>query len=257
MQHLSAEVKLKVAIPQFAGAVAPCFEAAGNIMIANVENSLVTSSQAVKCVGPEGYRRVRLLQVPRVNILICNGIRGFYRDMLAASGVTVYQNVSAPVENALEQFLAGKLAAEAPCVEELTESCNIPHQDLIYWARELFESHGYSVTPGPDQDHHLIDLVAEIRCPVCGGQVRVAICCGAHTYRATQEITEFHHAAPLEYNARVFVCPVNPTVARYCREYGIELVNPDFEGVYGYTTVDDKLPILRERVRDHEEASWS
>jgi predicted Fe-Mo cluster-binding NifX family protein len=257
MQQLSEEVKLKVAIPQFAGAVAPCFEAAGNIMIANIEDGRVISSQAVQCTGPEGYRRVRLLQVHRVNALICNGIKVLYRDMLTASGVTVFQNVGATVENALEQFLAGELATEAPCVEELTESCNIPHQDLVYWARELFESHGYSVTPGPDQDHHLIDLVAEIGCPVCGGQVRVAICCGAHTYRSTQEITEFHHATPLEYNARVFICPTNPTVEKCCREYGVELVNPNFEGVYGHITVDNKLPILKERVRDHERASWS
>lgn len=257
MQHSEVEVGLKVAIPQFGGAVAPCFEAAGNILIANVESGIVTYSQDVLCTGPEGYRRVRLLQVHRVNILICNGIKGLYKDMLTASGIDVFQRVSVPIESALKQLIAGELVAEEQCHEEPTDSFGIPHQDLAYWARELFESHGYSVTPGPDQDDRLIDLVAEINCPVCSGLVKVAICCGAHTYRATQEITEFHHETPLEYHARVFICPSSQSVERCCREYGIQLINPDFEGKHAFAVARNKLPILKGQVRGHEEASWS
>jgi len=248
---------LKVAIPQFGGAVAPCFEAASSIMIADVGDGKLNSSQTVRCTGPEGYGRVRLLQVHRVDVVICNGIKSLYRDMLTASSIKVYPDVSTSLKDALGQFIAGELTESAPCDEDTSESCDIPHQDLVYWARELFESHGYTVTTGPDQGRRLIDLVAEIQCPVCGGQVKVAICCGAHTYRATKEITEFHYATPLEYHARVFVCPVNPTVVKCCREYGIELINPDFEGVYGYVAAKDKLPVLKERVQDHERASWS
>lgn len=257
MQHLTMEVRLKVAIPQFEGEVAPCFEVAGNMLIALVEDNAVISSKSIVCVGPEGYRRVRLLQVHGVSTLICNGIKGLYRDMLVASGIKVFQGISAPIEDVLERFTACELDVEPSSDEELTEPCNTPHQDIVYWARTLFESHGYSVHQAPDQDQHLIDLIAEIPCPVCSGLVRVAICCGAHTYRTTQEIAEFHHAMPLEYNARVFICPTNPTIAKCCSEYGIELISPDFEGIHGRIIADGKLPILEGQVRDHERASWS
>lgn len=257
MQHSMAEGDLKVAVPQFEGNVAPCFEVAGNMLIAVIEGNTVVSAKSVACTGPEGYRRVRLLQVHRVSALICNGIKRIYRDMLVASGLQVYGGITSTVDEALLKFAAGKIAEETRVEDEPSKPCSVPHQDIVYWASTLFESHGYSVSPAPDQGEHLVDLIAEIKCPVCGGRVKVAICCGAHTYRATQEITEFHHATPLDYNARVFVCPTNPAIAKCCNEYGIELINPDFEGVEWRVVPTGKLPILEGPVRNHEKASRS
>ena len=118
---------------------------------------------------------------------------------------------------------------------------------------EFFGRHGYSVTGGPDA--FLVDLVAGIKCPVCGRPVNVAICCGAHTYSATQEIVEFHHTTPLEYDARVYVSPANAPVAECCREYGIELLDPETTDSEMPVRPKDKLPILKGPVRNHERAS--
>ncbi len=37
---------------------------------------------------------------------------------------------------------------------------------LVKWAKELFESNGYSVSTCPGEDSFLIDLIASINCPV-------------------------------------------------------------------------------------------
>lgn len=246
---------MKVAIPQFGEIIAPRFEAARHFAISVVEGGKTVSTRSAECTGPEGYRRIRLLQIHGIHTLICNGIKGSYRDMLMASGISVIHNVSGPAGYALAEFARGALTAEVPPAEIITARCEIPHQELVIWARDLFVQHGYSVTGGPGQDAFLVDLAAGIMCPVCGKLVRAAICCGAHTYNCTQEIVEFHHRTPSEYDARVYVCPINATVERYCREYGIELLDPTPERIDFPARAKDKLPILRGPVRNHERAS--
>ncbi len=247
---------MKIAIPQFGTQIAPCFEAAGTFWIAEVDKSnRVLSSQVVNLSGQEGLRRVRLLQMHKVGTLICNGIKGFYRDMLTASGVTVICNIGESFSTTLKKYLAGELTTHSCPPDEAFESCSISHNDLVDWAKNLFESHGYRVTPAPDKDHYLVDLVAKIECPCCHRTVKVAICCGAQTYRHSQEIQEFHHATPSGYHARVYICPSRPNIEECCREYGIELIDPDTKDIAGEPHSPDKLPILQGPVLNHEKAS--
>jgi predicted Fe-Mo cluster-binding NifX family protein len=246
---------MKVAIPYLGEIIAPRFEAARYFLVITQEKNRKSTETHVECAGPEGYRRVRLLQIHRVGTLICNGIKGSYRDMLAASGISVIQNVTGPVRPAIKAFLAGDLRVEAQAADVLTTSCD--HQALIGWARELFEQHGYQAEAGPGEDSFLVDLVARITCPVCGRMVKVAVCCGAHTYNATHEIVEFHHTTGADYDARVYVCPANPTVAKFCREYGIELLDPEAGDTQTIAVGSNKLPILKGPVRNHERASMN
>lgn len=114
---------------------------------------------------------------------------------------------------------------------------------------------GYDVTAGPGQDAFLIDLVAKISCPVCDRPVRVAVCCGAHTYRPHQEIAGFHRATSTDYNARVYVSPSQPTIVNCCHEFGVQLIDPDPEIEIENSEPDSLIPLLKGIVTDHERAS--
>jgi len=196
-----------------------------------------------------------MLRIHQVSVLICNGIKGSYKDMLASSGLTVIDKVSTEVEDALERFLNGALSPEEVPSEELPEPCTVSHEKLVRSARVLFQKYGFEVSPGPAQGSFLVDLVAKITCPKCRRPVRVAICCGAHTYRANQEITEFHLATQTGYHARVYICPAQPSRIKCCREYGIELVDPDEAVAEKQRPNQNRIPLLKGTVLGHEKAS--
>jgi len=235
--------------------VAPRFEAASSFLIVTAEGERIEASETVACAGPEGFRRIRMLRIHQVSVLICNGIKGSYKDMLASSGVTVIDRVSSETEDALKRFFKGSLRPEEGPIEDLPEPCTVPHEKLLRSARMLFQKHGYRVSPGPGEASFLVDLIAETTCPKCHKPVRVAICCGAHTYRANQEITEFHHATQSGYNARVYICPFRPSLQQCCLEYGIELVDPDQTAAESAVETTDRIPLLKGIVLEHEQAS--
>jgi len=247
---------LNIAIAKSHEKIAPCFETAGHFQISVFDNGKEISSMTIHCsTGCEGFGRIRVLREYKIDTLICKGIKEFYLDMLEASGLTVISHVTLPAEEALKQYLAGTLKPEKRQNEITSGLCKIPHEDLVCWTKELFESHGYIVSRVTDQYHFPIDLVAEILCPVCFKPLRVAICCGAHIYRTNKEIREFHHKSQTKYHAHVYVHPSSPEVQQRCQEYGIELIDPNAE----YLNVDQlpsgKIPILQGPVFNHERAS--
>jgi predicted Fe-Mo cluster-binding NifX family protein len=245
----------KVAVPQLDDAVAPRFEAARHFLIAETDSGGVTRTQVITCEAPDGYRRVRMLQIHRVSVLICNGIKSSYRDVLVASGVKVITQYSGSAAAGLEEFLAGKIRPEECYSDENAELYPVPHADLVERAKGLFGGNGYKVAPGPGDDSSLIDLIAEMLCPVCGKPVRVAICCGAHTYRADQEIAQFHQATLSGYHARVYVSPIQPAIWQCCREYGIEPLDPDQPAELRAAESGGAIPLLSGPVISHERAS--
>nr|MBN2277375.1 hypothetical protein [candidate division Zixibacteria bacterium] len=248
-------MKINVAIPILNNRVAPCFEAASNFLIVNTENRELISQKTVKCGDEEGFRRVRLLKVHDIDVLICNGIKGFYRDLLPTMGVTVIPDISGLTSHILRQYLSGQILPPEQTTVPAGATPGPTLTELVNWTRKHFESHGYQIRTGPGHDSFLIDLVAEITCPVCRKTIRVAICCGAHTYRTDQEIREFNYCAKTDYNSRVFVFPSDENIARQCREYGIELISPDAMAA-GPTQMDsDKIPLLKFPVEGHEQAS--
>ena len=99
----------KVAIPVLGKDVAPCFEVAGEFLITNIKDSKKISENISYCRGCEGHCRIKFLRKNNVNILICNGIKLFYRDLLNALGVIVIPNVSETVNTAMRLFLSDQL----------------------------------------------------------------------------------------------------------------------------------------------------
>jgi predicted Fe-Mo cluster-binding NifX family protein len=247
----------KVAIPVLASDVAPCFEVANYFAIVEIENGIQSSKTVSKCGGCEGYGRVRFLIENNINVLVCNGIKLFYCDLLKISGLKVISDIAGSVDNALAAYLSGQLAPLERTAETVDLSLEIPHDDLVCWTRQLFESNGYEVSPRPDHLPFLIDLVAEIKCPVCGKAIRVGICCGAHTYRLAKEIMEFHHISPTEFQAKVYIYPSSAEIFQTCSEYGIELIDPNSEDDYLFRPRVDRIPILRNPINGHEKACLS
>ena len=189
-----------------------------------------------------------------VMVLICNGIKGFYRDQLLAMGLKVFPNINDTVEKALWRYLNGEIPDSEATQDESECTYDVSHDDLVSWAREFFETNGYHVHSGPGRDSFLIDLIAEIKCPLCKKDVKVAICCGAHTYRTDQEIKEFHHSARSLYNARVYVYLENPKIAKYCDEYGIEFIGANTVNLNHKSSGESKIPILKRPIEGHEQA---
>jgi len=243
-----------IAIPKYKDAVAPRFETASYILISRVSTPEDISSSIVTCSGCEGFGRIRVIQDNDVEILICNGIKGFYRELLESSGVKVIDNVSATITSALDRYLEGILD-ERPHTEELAEtSCQIPHKDIVCWTKELFESHGYEVSLAGEKTPFPIDMIARIACPVCGKTICVAVCCGAHMYRIDNEIREFHHSARSACHAEIYIHPGYPSVIKQCHEYGIQLIDPNAETANRDRTVAGRIPLLTCPIPGHEEA---
>jgi len=249
------EMTKKIAIPKFQEAIAPCFESASYLVIYEVENENELCSQIVECNGCEGFGQVRLLQEHNVDVLICNGIKGFYLDLLESSGLTIIDNVSVKVEEVLQLYFKGKLKPQDHSNNLSELSCEIPHEDLVCWAKELFESHGYTVLIQDEEETPFpIDLVAKMDCPVCHRPIRIAVCCGAHIYRADQEIREFHHTSPSMYQAKIYVFPGNQLIQKRCHEYDIQLIDPDSESVNHDQEINGRIPLLDYPIPGHEKA---
>ncbi|MBU0983164.1 MAG: hypothetical protein KKA42_04800 [candidate division Zixibacteria bacterium] len=243
-----------IAMPRFNETIAPRFETAGSFLICNLEDGRRISSHIQDSGGCEGFGRVRLLQDHHVNTLICSGIKAFYHELLVSSGITVIEAVDLTLDQAVEQFLAGALHPAEPDESLADLGCEIPHEDLVCWARELFESHGYHIQTSESEPPFPIDLVAELNCPLCHRIIRVAVCCGAHTYRSDQEIRELHHVTRTSFQARAYVYPAREAVRKRCLEYGIQVIDPDAEALNRDRVQPGQIPLLDHPIPGHERA---
>jgi len=245
---------MNVAIPILNDRIAPCFEVAKQFEIVAIKKGKVISSKNINCLASEGFIRIRLLRLHEINTLICNGIKSFYQNQLTAMGINVIPNVNDSIEVTLNNFLAGSIKSSNDTKYEADTNDLVSHDDLVSWAKELFESNRYSVSSSPGDESFLIDLVAKIKCPVCSKQIDVAICCGAQTYRADQEIREFHYNTKTQYNARVYVYLTNPQLEKSCNEYGIDFLSPEIDYREFKERSKSLIPILNRPVEGHEKA---
>jgi predicted Fe-Mo cluster-binding NifX family protein len=244
----------KIAIPILDDSVAPCFEVARLFMIAEIAGDQVISSTLKECAGCEGYGRVRFLFEHNIDILICSGIKAFYNDTLSTSGLKIMSGVSGNASDILNSFAAGIQIANTVNNDAAGTVCEIPHDDLVCWTRDLFESNGYRISPKTDSYPPFVDLIAELTCPVCQKAIRIAVCCGARTYDPDQEIREFHYLPLSDFQARVFVFPASAHIEKTCREYGVELINPDSREYSRDRAGQFRIPLLKNPIPGHEKA---
>jgi len=234
--------------------LAPCFEVARYFMVCDITNPDEVTISIEKCSECEGFGRIRFLQDNHITTLICNGIKSFYRDLLIADGINVVPNISLTAKEALDSHLHGKLKFDEGVVVQCPTVNMIPHDDLVCWARDLFTSNGYKLSEIDKLSHSLIDFIAEINCPVCAKLIRVAVCCGAHTYDYAQDIRHFHYSTSSNYQARVYVYTADSELIKTCKEYNVELIDPKSEESLIDKPVAGRIPILRNPTEGHERA---
>jgi len=243
---------MKIAIPELDDKIAPCFEAAKQFEIFTIKKGKIISSKTIDCHATDDIMRIRLLRLHEIQTLICNGIKNFFRDQLLAYGINVIPNINESIKKTLELFLSGQLISDKIILK--SDNKIVSHDSLVNWAKELFESNGYKVATCPGEDSFLIDLIAGLKCPLCKKNIEVAICCGAQTYRADQEIREFHHYARTRYNAFAYVYLTNTQLEKSCIEYGINFLSPGVTELDTKEKLKSRIPILKIPIEGHEKA---
>jgi len=243
---------MKIAIPELDDKIAPCFEAAKQFEIFTIKKGKIISSKIIDCHATDDIMRIRLLSLHEIQTLICNGIKNFFRDQLLAYGINVIPNINEPIKQTLDLFVSGQLVSDNRILK--SENNIVSHESLVKWAKELFKSNGYEVSTCPGEDIYLIDLIARLKCPLCKKNIEVAICCGAQTYRADQEIREFYHYARTRYHAFVYVYLTNHQLEKSCSEYGINFLSPEINQLSTKEKLKSQIPILKIPIEGHEKA---
>ncbi len=244
-----------VALPKFNDIVAPSFEVARYFVIVTIDGGKELARETVQCAGCKGFARVALVRDSRANVLVCNGIKEFYRNLIESSGISIYANVSGTIDEAIDDYLAQRLHPDSLVVNEPETGDSAALGDLICWTTELFTAKGYAVRPGADRAPFPVDLIAEIECPLCHKPVRVAICCGAHAYRSDQEIKRLHQVACADYHAQVYIHSSTTMAVNCCAEYGIELIDPHAVVTEDIRSMTNHIPLLKQTIVGHEQAS--
>jgi predicted Fe-Mo cluster-binding NifX family protein len=245
---------MNVAIPKLNDSVAACFEVAKHFDIFIIKNNKIVSKRSIECHGNEGFQRVRLLRLYEIHTLICSGIKRFYLDQLLTFGIMVIPGINDTIENAINRYKSGKLASNSYSSNQTPSNQLVSHDELIKWTKSLFIGCGYSILHCENKESSLVDLVAEINCPVCNKNINVAVCCGAQIYRVDQEIMEFHHSTKTRYKARVYVYFTDPKIAQSCDEYNITFISPEMNCFNLRKSDISKIPIIQKPIEGHERA---
>lgn len=243
---------MNVAIPILNECVAPCFEAAKTFKVFKTRGTEVFSTKLFRCNTNTGYTIIKLFEIHEIDVLICNGIKNYLKDQLNSIGIKVISDINDNPESVVNRFLSGEIK-EKERIRICSLDCNaVLHEDLVRWAKELFEENGFEVTSFKANDTFLIDLVAKFTCPVCHKPIKVGVCCGAQTYRVDQEIREFFYSANSRYDACAYVYIDDPIVKEYCSKYGIEYLCT--ENIEYRTAKSDwpVIPILKNPIAGHE-----
>jgi predicted Fe-Mo cluster-binding NifX family protein len=100
---------LKVAVPRFGEAVAPCFGFSATVSIFVITGGKVSSHSDFVLQSDRELDRLRLLRDQEVDTLICGGLQDRFEDLIRASGIRVISWVSGNVDELLDSFLHGDL----------------------------------------------------------------------------------------------------------------------------------------------------
>lgn len=243
---------MKIAVTIFKDEIAPCFEAAKRFQVLEIQDSRIVNEKYLECRARGPIARLRLLKEADIDVVICNGIRSFYKDMLEAENRKVFKDVTGKIKKAIDLYLKGEIGRaskkvrpedQAPCIFEMGE--------LVQMTGEYFARNGYEVS---DEEYDFpVDMLATIKCPKCKKPIRVAICCGGHLFSWEKEIKELRNISE-NFDAAVYVHAAQKPVARTCRDYKINLLDPWVLENEEKGKKNSPLPILRIPVKGHEKA---
>lgn len=100
---------MRVAIPVLNERVSPVFDAAGHLVLVDIEDGMERIRREETLQESFLTQRARRIAELGVNVLICGAISRPLSAVLAASGVTVIPWTAGPVDEVLAAYLKGRL----------------------------------------------------------------------------------------------------------------------------------------------------
>jgi predicted Fe-Mo cluster-binding NifX family protein len=105
---------MKAAIPLFGTRVSPRFDCGGVVLLAQVDDGTVMSTEQVTDAAGNSLERIARLRELGVDTVVCGAITGFLLRHLAANGIRVFPWVFCEASEALEALARGELSATLP-----------------------------------------------------------------------------------------------------------------------------------------------
>ena len=109
---------MNVAIPLFGSRISPRFDFCQEMLIVTIENARVVERRTVSISSLNPQQRIAELCNRNVKTLICGGINGLIYSHLRGNGISVIYDVAGEAEEALNQYLAGRLQSSTFCEEK-------------------------------------------------------------------------------------------------------------------------------------------
>jgi predicted Fe-Mo cluster-binding NifX family protein len=103
---------MRIAIPVFGTKISPRFDCAGNVLMVDVTDGSVTGRR-LETIEPFRWRQqINALKEKGVEVLLCGGIRRCDYMMLVRIGINVCAGLVGEVDDIIDAFLRGEIAAE-------------------------------------------------------------------------------------------------------------------------------------------------
>jgi predicted Fe-Mo cluster-binding NifX family protein len=104
---------MKIAIPIWQGRVSPVFDAAGSLLVADIENGQEVRHIEKSLALKNPLSRVNFITQLGVEVLICGAISLQLHNALTSSGVKVISFTCGPVEDVIRAFMNHRLSDNA------------------------------------------------------------------------------------------------------------------------------------------------
>jgi len=105
---------MKTAIPIVGTWVSPRFDCGAALLVAEINDGVVTSRQVLPDAASNALQRVARLRELGVDLVVCGAITGFLLRHLAANAIRVFPWVSGEASEVLDALARGELAARLP-----------------------------------------------------------------------------------------------------------------------------------------------
>lgn len=100
---------MKVIVPYWQGRISPLFDAAGIVLLVEIENNREVRRMTYSLHSDDVLQRVRQTLGLGADILICGAISGPLERMLRATGLEVIPNICGSVDDVLNAYVRGTL----------------------------------------------------------------------------------------------------------------------------------------------------
>ena len=218
-------------------------------MLVEIKAGKIVRENLLKCETSSPVARLRLIKNAGVNVLLCNGIRSFYRDMLEAEKIKVYRNLSGKITDIVRDFQDKKISDTGAHVKSDEVSCKFDLEELIQMTCEYLSRYGFQIEPS--ESEFPVDIISTYKCPKCHKTIRVAVCCSGHLFNWEKEIRELRTVSE-NYDAIVYVHAPRENVAQTCNEFKINLLDPWLLENPSECDLRAPIPVLTLPVRGHD-----